>query len=403
MDKAEKAHQIGQMNRIYASAKQVLVWLGPDRQDSMAVIRCQALFEQEMRRFLFTTVSTTSERDLSRETWRQFAHDYRRSLIRNSVSSALNRDSSSQQDMSVFLFQNLNTFLQRPWFKRIWVYPEVLLAPLDKYGDRRVMIACGHSTMCWQDLLELMHGIENFSYVDRSFHWEKYESITWFRKSWYLPTTGSAAYSNLTLAEYCLRTVDFEASDPRDKIFALLHLAKNTRERIHTDPKLLPDYTTSWLEIMFNYSRQGIFPYLEIRTGRRLEEGEKFSRTDAFNFGIWILDGPNNHKNGDRHRMEPEHKYPFQTTKITGARDFGLFDSKCTMAPQSHQHLHVMHDGRWYHSTCIVGPTDVVITCSDSATPFVMSSIPKDSDRRRYKFLGTCSLCSAKAEPWISL
>jgi hypothetical protein len=26
MDKAEKAHQIGQMNRIYASAKQVLVW-----------------------------------------------------------------------------------------------------------------------------------------------------------------------------------------------------------------------------------------------------------------------------------------------------------------------------------------------------------------------------------------
>lgn len=410
MDKSEKTHQVRQMNKIYALAKRVIVWLGLADQDSTAVFRGQAIFKQEERGYFWDSVSInlqkTSRRYVSKEILRQIAHDYRSALVRDSVSDALRRQEvrgtsltpQPPPDMSMVLLRNLDNFLRRPWFKRIWVYPEVLLAPLDKYGNRLVTIVCGNSTISWPHLLELIYAIENFSYVDRSFHWEKYESITWFRRSWYLPTRGSTIHSNLKLAEYCLRTADFEASDPRDKIFALLHLAQDTQTRIHQDPKLLPDYAKSWLDIMFDYSRQGIFPYLEIRTDQRLEEVD-LSATNAFNFGIWILDGPNNHKSGTRHYMDHEHKYPFRTIIITTVTEFGLFASQYVVTRRCEGHSHVMHDGRWYHNTSVVGPSDVVITCSGSAMPFIMSSVPKDSDRRRYRLLGTCSPCPATNDP----
>lgn len=61
-----------------------------------------------------------------------------------------------------------------------------------------------------------------------------FQNIFEFEAAW--GAVGRA--SQMTFEQYHSRTARFGASDPRDRLFALLHLGSNTRSDVVTNPLL---------------------------------------------------------------------------------------------------------------------------------------------------------------------
>jgi hypothetical protein len=246
--------------------------LGPADHQSNIVFRCHELLEDELQAFLGASylpskaATTKFNGGMLKEDWGSIGRKFCLSMVQDKKANMFfsvgslppELPSLPVSEMGSLFLSSFEQFLDRPWFRRIWVYPEVLLAPRDKDGNHLVTIVAGNTTMRWLSLIELVRAIEEFSYTSRYFKKKQGENLTWFRNSWYWPTTGSRSYSDLTLTEYFSRTRQFEASDPRDKIFALFHVARDTRERIHSDPRVLPDYEKSFEEVVLNYQSIGI-------------------------------------------------------------------------------------------------------------------------------------------------
>lgn len=118
----EKAVQIRLLSTIFESATQVVAWLGPEdqSQNGSDVIK---------------DLKTMAE--LSRESestyWPQFLDSIK------SKNEALGRDMDTWAD--------LDAFLDRPWFKRVWIVQELVL-------PTKVTLVCGRSTMDWDEFFE---------------------------------------------------------------------------------------------------------------------------------------------------------------------------------------------------------------------------------------------------------
>ncbi|KAK2599806.1 hypothetical protein N8I77_011529 [Diaporthe amygdali] len=100
IDPVEKAHQVSMMGRVYACAKQVLLWLGESDNRARAAFR----FMQLIREHGYTT------------------DDEIKLLLRNSP-----RPKPLRAVLSL---------LARPWFRRVWVIQEITVNP-------EVTVACG--------------------------------------------------------------------------------------------------------------------------------------------------------------------------------------------------------------------------------------------------------------------
>lgn len=126
-DNSERGHQVSIMKRIFSQAKEVIVWLG-DEDD-----KTQKLFEyaKKMRRGDDSPRHTNGPRAISH------------TGARNTLRRILN---DRQLQAAI---QNL---LQRPWFQRVWVIPEVALA-------RFVVVACGQYRISWDNLVRLIRDV----------------------------------------------------------------------------------------------------------------------------------------------------------------------------------------------------------------------------------------------------
>jgi hypothetical protein len=89
-------------------------------------------------------------------------------------------------------------------------------------------------------------------------------------------------------------TEEFLASDPRDKLFALLHLSTDTRDTVPTNELLSPNYEKSVERIIVDFSRGGIHLPLVVRIstpGTEQSQAADFqgttSQESSFDFGFW--------------------------------------------------------------------------------------------------------------------
>jgi hypothetical protein len=202
-----------------------------------------------------------------------------------------------------------------------------------------------------------------------------------FQNAWYWPTYGERTGCGLT--EYFSRTSQLLASDPRDKIFALLHVAHDTRHRIHTDTRLLPDYNKSLLNVLLDYSKAGINLPLVMRSDRNL------GATSAFFFSIWIeyydyqtctqqfipLQYPD--------RGPFHHPVQASITTFTNGLETYLHMGKEVYISSS-------ADGHYFLSDLPTSIGDVVVSCKGSETALVLSPLV-GGDTRHFRFRGSCT------------
>jgi hypothetical protein len=423
MSDKEKTHQVGQMNLIYKSAKDVLVWLGEADIWSKFIFRCQHLLEAEYRAVLErprlapkppTTGFSHDRQRIEYSSWcsilddeaavqmsvilatRELKKDLKNKMLQPPFNQANMKNIFSgcqqpyndqmlqppfnQADIKHIFWRYLDQFLERTWFHRIWVFQEILMAQLDSNNNPQVTIAAGDSTMRWSHLLQL------FKAADASRVQFPGENIRRFNFAWFGPTS-SVDNRDQSLREYSNCTRKLLASDPRDKIFALLHVAKDTRDRIHTDAGLSPDYEKSTLDIALDYSGAGVQLPAIITTAEPIATETTYG-TNTFDFDVWFLTF-----------FDPlpaygyRHGYPFRAAVIACVKDRTGSPADSDQAPTGHNTFFVTTDERLFSSNRMVGPGSLVVSSSGRPAAFVICPSPTDrsGDNLMWTLLGICS------------
>lgn len=290
----ERNHQVKLMSRIYHSARRVVIWLGPSDDSSDFVMDCVAAAA------------------LSRS---QFGH--------------------IAPENEAYFILHATKLLNRPWFERIWVVQEVArstsaivqcgnrLQPLSaflnvfkKLGRKWDYLRHEYDTSllpaelhpCWYQLVEERRcrvrngdgyaGIgNNRGTLDRDkVHQEIIVMVHDFIELFVsallsIDAIAPARDGNLPFPHALLSTEERKASDPRDKVFALLGMCENWWAQIPlpiTDSPLTADYTkdtaTVYSEAMVVILQHG-FEYGYPRLPLRLPEKDKIR-----NLPSWVPD-----------------------------------------------------------------------------------------------------------------
>jgi hypothetical protein len=204
----ERGHQVNQMRNIYSQAERVLIWLGSATDDTDILLDSLKQLEERSRR----DWSIKDKRWF--ETW-----------------SSLQLEMQSEHwDLAYRQMEGLNSLLERPWFKRMWILQEVANASRatvcsgTKSVSARVfaitpLLLEVHPEPHCQAVLDIMPG------------WSR-ESSWWSAKR-------------------DLRTLLFkfrasEAGDARDKIYALLGMSSDCQDGCG----LLADYTKNLSQVV---------------------------------------------------------------------------------------------------------------------------------------------------------
>ncbi|KAG4259336.1 hypothetical protein FPRO03_13012 [Fusarium proliferatum] len=186
----EKNHQLSLMARIYKNASQVLVYLGPGSPDSDAAMRC----------------------------------------IRE-IDEPSNDDGYGAVESSATIQENqsaVSNLLKRPWFFRVWVLQEITFA-------QKATVICGDNQLNWESFKTFVHWNVNAGWVQR------------------LPFSVTYAVSptpyvlHVTYGERLLRILEDTrtcgATDPRDKLYAILPLLDRHHEEMKEE---LEEYKERW-------------------------------------------------------------------------------------------------------------------------------------------------------------
>lgn len=193
----EKSHQVGQMRLVYKLAETVIIWLGPNSDGSD---------------LLMTLAKTLDLHASKTKTWEQ---EWESIVVANGGPAT---------DLFRRAYAALEELLARPWFRRVWVLQEVASA-------RSAVILCGAKEVSARTFAQMpaLLGLEN---IDT--HVQAVLDIMpgpLRQKSWWT--------SNRELKTLLWKFRSSQASDPRDRIYALLGISSDT----HSEPAVIPpDY-----------------------------------------------------------------------------------------------------------------------------------------------------------------
>lgn len=235
-DDAEKASQICLMTRIYRSASSVIVWLA--RKSSVEANEVEML---------------NSLRSMLVPVWEPEGPAF--AMIAKEPHPIVARMMKFGQDLQVSKWENTPSaetkklvwdyaIFQQPWFRRVWVLQEIVSAT-------RAEFWLGDSSLTMSDVFGKAASISAQEERDKSaqvtllsshcgkpLHFQNAVYMSQFRES--------ARY--LTMRDLLLSTIEYEASDPRDKMFALVGISSD----IH--PSFV-DYTLSKRDVLIKLSQ----------------------------------------------------------------------------------------------------------------------------------------------------
>ncbi|KAL8801405.1 MAG: hypothetical protein Q9182_004469 [Xanthomendoza sp. 2 TL-2023] len=275
-DYVEKSAQVLLMGQIYSSTKQVIAWLGcGDSGSEKAIDYVEGLYK-EIDQMKCQGIQPTLQPTMSSEP-----------RMRNMPAEMLRERR----------WNALSRFLQNPWFERVWVMQEVIMACSKTEDTAReaihTVISFEKRSVSFDILAEVLSTLERDHLVlnlicDRPSKDGTMEkgvdppglgAVRLFsalreRRQWDEPVTLNAALS---------RTWNFKATDARDKLYALLGFCTDV-----TDARLRPDYTVSvenvyqtWTEILLEHS---------LEDGRPLPMGGIGLARSFVNLPSWVPD-----------------------------------------------------------------------------------------------------------------
>ena len=190
-DRAERAHQVKRMAALYSMASQVIVWLGPESQNSTLALRAIDRFASQLR-----------------VDW------YSYEMTSVSTGKVIVRDVDPFDGYETW--ESVGNLLRRPWFERLWIWQEVRLA-------KESYLFCGNEGVPWESLRKTVLYIQSIPRPE----WTSHLIERCFKIINYPGTTDT--FNDLILTLGAARSAS--CSDPRDKVFAVLSLANKSDTR----------------------------------------------------------------------------------------------------------------------------------------------------------------------------
>jgi hypothetical protein len=250
----EKGHQVRLMRDIYPSATRVIAYLGLPSADS------------DLAMEFLETLSNAIETKFPDPHSAEFSWTQTRTILNS---------------FSIEQWRAIKNLLDRNWFNRLWIVQEMVLAS-------KTTFVCGSVQLSWKPCLKTM----GFLY-DSNLHGE-FLTIREDGKMSRIPLgfnnlQVTSIYRSISrekepilLRDLLQSLSTFEATDARDKIFALIGIATDSE-----DKAMDPDYEASTEEVFTNVSR-----YLITRDQSSIllhSAGVGFDRTQV-NLPSWVAD-----------------------------------------------------------------------------------------------------------------
>ncbi|KAF4448985.1 HET-domain-containing protein [Fusarium austroafricanum] len=181
----ERNHQVGMMQRVFSAASSVIVWLGdPEHNEAFTL-----------------------------------------DMILDHNNSLKGRKSIFSYDEKAL--DGVRSLFRKPWWRRIWIVQEVVAA-------RVLVVLLGRTTFPWIFLRELCTTVRQEEFTKHSLAavlgqcgYQKFTALDSLRRSRAKP-----------LVRLLQSTQDYQATDPRDKLYALLGMASDISAE-----DFVPDYS----------------------------------------------------------------------------------------------------------------------------------------------------------------
>lgn len=230
-DNAERGEQVRLMKQIFDNASGVIVLLGS------------------------STARLSAAVDTVEEISKQFEEDTHMSpdmVVDPSGLQLTVTDIEKLKSYTNHAYGEVAHFFSLPWFRRVWVLQEA-------FSQTKISVRLGTRTLPWGSVILAALWQAQLTYkhtqVPPSHDTSQGDrSRQYFPELW-LSLMHTRMPRGLTMIELTSRAREFEATDPRDKVFSLLGLA-NDLGPLETRPLgLVPDYTKSTTEVYANFAR----------------------------------------------------------------------------------------------------------------------------------------------------
>ncbi|KAF2671209.1 hypothetical protein BT63DRAFT_210492 [Microthyrium microscopicum] len=228
-DVNERSHQVTLMRKIYMSASRVVLWLGPDTQNTA--------------RLAFSVVcSVASGGELNGKPLENaYFHG-------NDVSSADILDFPGKhgppEAMNSRLWKPVQDLFGQSWFWRVWCIQEVALA-------KDAIAIWGSCTISWR-YLGIAAARLRTSYLDvldKNPMPGVFNAYFMYRISASQLTTGDLEPLRFNFPRLLALTRQFEATDPRDRVYGLLGLPTTDADAESGQLYVAPDYNKDTLQV----------------------------------------------------------------------------------------------------------------------------------------------------------
>jgi hypothetical protein len=203
----ERSAQVRLMSEIYKAAKTVVVWLGESEHN-------EAQYAVE----LLERISAAPMEDLN-------------SLKKLQIGDPRMLEVLGECGASTVHWRSLKGIFSRTWFRRIWIIQEVAFA-------ENIIVICGNQILIWEDCIRacefISYSVGNDLQTPSTVPYagSNAEILSMFQES-----------DSTDLLDVLITTRSFAATDPRDKIFAVLGLATLGRTEVPATEIIYVDYT----------------------------------------------------------------------------------------------------------------------------------------------------------------
>ncbi|KAL6412063.1 hypothetical protein AUP68_04444 [Ilyonectria robusta] len=232
-DTDERNCQVLLMRDIYSKAQQVCIWLGEPTEGGKLAI--------DLLNGNNFTIG-----------WHQWMIDRKHGKPALPWLQTLGNSVSVQNRTHLIQEQNtgeVREFLDRPWWKRVWIVQEVVLA-------RNIVVMCGADMVPWDKIDEATarytrrfgrasspFGIHSMS--DVVFNDDRYYTLRSLRQSWALSSNSLSLYDTL------YRFRELQCSNPRDRIYGFLGIIPSEIAQ-----SITPNYHVSTAKVYRQFARK---------------------------------------------------------------------------------------------------------------------------------------------------
>jgi hypothetical protein len=224
----ERNHQVQRMGEIYEDAETVIVWLGQATKASNIILDALSQVNDQTAELSDTYRHTEL---LPGHAIFESIHD---ELLRSAGRYVRAVDGHLVQET---LVSGINNFLENPWFSRIWVLQEAVLA-----GN--LFLQADRQQVSWKRFVGCVRSLQHITGTKPRQVIPVYD-IEMLRNS-----RSAAECRNKDLLKLLTVFRGRQASDPRDKIFGLLGLVTHSRSEI----AFRADYLKSFEQVFIDFT-----------------------------------------------------------------------------------------------------------------------------------------------------